>query len=62
MHEEERGPGEKALEAADAKLVNWMLYLPKCKQNIVRKGGGVDETMFLAHLLINVYVPPFLTP
>ncbi|TVY65503.1 hypothetical protein LSUE1_G007116 [Lachnellula suecica] len=50
---EERGPGERTLAAADAKFVNWTLYLPKCKQELVGKDQRVDETMFLAHIVMN---------
>ncbi|KAG9233266.1 hypothetical protein BJ875DRAFT_426183 [Amylocarpus encephaloides] len=49
----ERSPGERSLEAADAKWVNWTLYLPKCKQNLMAKDGNADETMFLAHIIAN---------
>jgi hypothetical protein len=49
----ERGPGERSLEAANAKFVSWIMYLPKCKMDIVRKEGGVDETMFLATIVYN---------
>lgn len=50
---EERGPGERVLEAVDAKFVNWFLYLPKCKVDLVLRDGKVDETMFLAHIVVN---------
>ncbi|CZT01228.1 uncharacterized protein RAG0_08964 [Rhynchosporium agropyri] len=45
-------PGDKAVTAADAKLVNWQMYLPPCKKEMVRLDGSVDETMFLAHLIV----------
>jgi hypothetical protein len=47
-------PGDKVIKSADAKFVNWALYLPECKLNVVKKDRKVDETMFLAHLIINV--------
>ncbi|KAH7416852.1 C6 zinc finger domain-containing protein [Cadophora sp. MPI-SDFR-AT-0126] len=46
-------PGDKALTSTDAKFVNWGLYLPYCKREIVRPDGTVDETMFFAHLVVN---------
>ncbi|XMA19980.1 hypothetical protein WAI453_012771 [Rhynchosporium graminicola] len=45
-------PGDKAVTAADAKLVNWQMYLSPCKKEMVRPDGSVDETMFLAHLIV----------
>jgi hypothetical protein len=46
-------PEDYSLMAADAKFVNWFLYLPKCKTEIVREDRSVDEIMFRAHLTIN---------
>ncbi|KAH9213043.1 hypothetical protein DL95DRAFT_463377 [Leptodontidium sp. 2 PMI_412] len=46
-------PGDKALTSTDAKFVNWFLYLPNSKREIVRPDGSVDETMFFAHLIVN---------
>ncbi|KAH7348755.1 hypothetical protein BKA65DRAFT_550820 [Rhexocercosporidium sp. MPI-PUGE-AT-0058] len=46
-------PGDKALTSTDAKFVNWGLYLPHSKREIVRPDGTVDETMFFAHLVVN---------
>ncbi|KAG4427320.1 hypothetical protein IFR05_017197, partial [Cadophora sp. M221] len=46
-------PGDKALTTTDAKFVNWFLYLPNSKREIVRPDGSVDETMFFAHLVVN---------
>ena len=46
-------PGDAVLAAADAKYVNWFLYLPKCKQQMVKNNGTVDELIFMAVLLIN---------
>jgi len=51
-----REPGDKSLTWADAKYVNWSMYLPRCKQEIVKQNGKVDETLFLAHLIANTYV------
>jgi hypothetical protein len=56
INNNESGPGERALEAAEAKFVNWFLYLPKCKADIVKVGGEIDETMFWAHNITNWYV------
>jgi hypothetical protein len=50
---EERVPGDRALAALDAKFVNWFLYLPKSKLDLVAKDQRVDETMFLAHMVMN---------
>lgn len=47
-------PGDRAILAADAKFVNWLLYLPRCKQEAVKEDRTIDETMFLAHVCINV--------
>ncbi|KAE8446843.1 hypothetical protein EG329_011620 [Mollisiaceae sp. DMI_Dod_QoI] len=47
-------PGSRTIAAADAKVVNWFLYLPKCKQEAVKEDGEIDETMFLAHMTINI--------
>jgi hypothetical protein len=53
IHMEERVPGDRALAALDAKFVNWFLYLPKSKLDLVAKDQRVDETMFLAHMVMN---------
>jgi hypothetical protein len=50
---EDRQPGDGVLASADAKFVNWALFLPKCKQELVRDDQSVDETMFFAHLILN---------
>jgi len=47
-------PGSRIIPAADAKFVNWFLYLPRCKHEAVKDDGKVDETMFLAHVTINM--------
>lgn len=47
-------PGNRTIAAADAKFVNWFLYLPRCKEEAVKEDGKVDETMFLAHITINM--------
>ncbi|KAH8799690.1 hypothetical protein F5884DRAFT_810890 [Xylogone sp. PMI_703] len=54
IHDEPRLPGDRQLMAADAKLFNWFLYLPKCKQDIIKEDQSVDEVMFSAHIAINV--------
>lgn len=45
-----------ALAATDAKSVNWVLYLPKSKQNdeLVKDDYKSDEVMFLAHVFLSV--------
>lgn len=50
---EQKDPGDHHIEAVDAKFLNWSLYLPKSKQDILTKDGKVDETMFLAHVVVN---------
>ncbi len=50
---QDRQPGDGVLASADAKLVNWALFLPKCKQELVKDDRSVDETMFFAHLVFN---------
>lgn len=52
---EERGPGDRTLASVDAKFVNWLLYLPKSKLELVTKDQKVDETMFLTHIVMNWY-------
>lgn len=39
--------------SADAKLMNWIMYLPKDKRIVVEDPGKVDEVMFQAHMLYN---------
>lgn len=53
IHACPRQPGDKAVMAADAKLLNWFLYLPKSKQELIKEDQSVDEVMFSAHLTIN---------
>jgi hypothetical protein len=52
---EPRRPGDGSHAAADAKYLNWTLYLPKSKQEteLVKDDQKVDEVMFLAHVLTN---------
>jgi hypothetical protein len=56
------GGGEKRMEAAvenaDAMLVNWRLHLPREKQGVVDKNEEVDELLFQAHNLLQLYVCP----
>lgn len=47
-------PGSRTVAAADTKIVNWFLYLPRCKQGAIKEDGIVDEIMLLAHITINV--------
>jgi hypothetical protein len=53
-----RDHGDDRLTSADAMFVNWFLYLPKCKQELLKEDKGLDETMFKAHLAVNTYVCP----
>lgn len=53
IHDEPRQPGDKLVMEADAKLMNWSLYLPKCKQELIKDDQTVDEVMFSAQLGIN---------
>jgi hypothetical protein len=48
-----KDPTDQKLDAADAKIVNWFLYLPKCKQEVIKENRNIDEIMFMAHLSIN---------
>ncbi|OBT83311.1 hypothetical protein VE02_07963 [Pseudogymnoascus sp. 03VT05] len=50
---ETQGTFEPAVISADAKLMNWFMYLPKEKQNVVEDPGKVDEVMFHAIMLYN---------
>lgn len=50
---EPRGPFEPDVVSADARLMNWIMYLPKEKQLIVEEPGKVDEVMFQAIMLYN---------
>ena len=53
---EARKPGDGSLAAADAKFVNWLLYLPKSKREneLMKDDQKIDEVMFLAHVMTNV--------
>ncbi|KFY14410.1 hypothetical protein V492_02632 [Pseudogymnoascus sp. VKM F-4246] len=44
---------EPDVVSADARLMNWIMYLPKEKQLIVQDPGKVDEVMFQAIMLYN---------
>jgi hypothetical protein len=50
---EPRGAFEPELVSADARLMNWIMYLPKEKQLVVEDPGKVDEVMFQAIMLYN---------
>ena len=50
---EPRGAFEPDVVSADARLMNWILYLPKDKQLVVEDPGKVDEVMFQAIMLYN---------
>lgn len=49
----ECSPDDSSLTAGDSRVLNWFLYLPKCKQDVIREDRTADETMFRAHLIIN---------
>jgi len=46
-------PTDPSADAADEKLVTWMLHLPASKKELVDKNGKVDEMLFQAHMIIN---------
>lgn len=46
-------PLEPDAVAADASLMNWLLYLPKEKRLPVEEPGKVDNILFQAHMLYN---------
>lgn len=50
---EPRGTFEPDVISADAKLMNWIMYLPREKQLLVEDSGKVDEVMFQAIMLYN---------
>ncbi|TVY43791.1 hypothetical protein LSUB1_G003475 [Lachnellula subtilissima] len=52
INHEERGPGDPTIATADARILNWSLYLPQSKQDLISKDQKIDETMFLAHTII----------
>lgn len=41
------------VDAADASLVNWGLYLPESKKELVGRDMKVDEMLFQAHMIVN---------
>lgn len=47
---------EPDVVSADARLMNWIMYLPKEKQLVVEDPGKVDEVMFQAIMLYNTCV------
>ncbi|TVY32072.1 hypothetical protein LOCC1_G008423 [Lachnellula occidentalis] len=52
INHEERGPGDPTIAIADTRILNWSLYLPKCKQDLISEDQKIDETMFLAHTIM----------
>lgn len=50
------GAFEPDVVSADARLMNWIMYLPKEKQLVVEDPGKVDEVMFQAIMLYNTWV------
>jgi hypothetical protein len=50
---EPRGAFEPDVVSADARLINWIMYLPKEKQLVLEDSGKVDELMFQAIMLYN---------
>lgn len=50
---EPRDTFERDVISADARLMNWIMYLPKQKQLVVEDPGKVDEVMFHAHIIYN---------
>lgn len=47
---------ESAVGNADAMLVNWQLHLPREKRSVVDKNEEVDEVLFQAQSLLQMYV------
>jgi hypothetical protein len=54
-----RDPNVSKRRTADTRILNWFLYLPDCKQNVVTDDRKIDELMFLAHLSVNTSVISF---
>ncbi len=48
---------EAAVSSADAMLVNWKLHLPREKQGVVDRHEEVDEMLFQAQNLLQMYIP-----
>lgn len=48
---------ETAVNNADAMLVNWKLHLPKEKQSVIDKDENVDEMLFQAQNLLQMFAP-----
>ncbi len=53
---EAKAASDSDVDRADTRIDNWLLHLPKCKQEIIKDDGQTDETLFLAHLMINTLV------
>jgi hypothetical protein len=47
---------ETSINNADAMLVNWKLHLPREKQSVIDKNEEVDEMLFQAQSLLQMYV------
>jgi hypothetical protein len=43
----------RAIDNADARLVNWKLHLPHHKKDVVSRTGVVDEVLLRAHMVIS---------
>ncbi|KAK1455980.1 hypothetical protein CCUS01_10340 [Colletotrichum cuscutae] len=46
----------RMIEEADSIIDGWSLLLPEDRRHIMSKTGEIDELMFQAHLLINVFL------
>jgi len=47
---------DELIDETDAALVNWELHLPDDKKDVLSGGGEIDEPLFHAHIIFNVYV------
>jgi hypothetical protein len=46
-------PLDSILDRANIRWMNWFLYLPPSKQDMVGANGRTNEIIFQAHMLIN---------
>lgn len=49
------------VDAVDARLSSWLLFLPPNKREILNSEGTVDEMLFQAHMIMNASVSQRLT-
>ncbi|KAI9679757.1 MAG: hypothetical protein M1817_004771 [Caeruleum heppii] len=46
-------PFDSSVVSADANLINWAMYHPKSKRDLIGEDGKLDEVLFQAHALFN---------